>query len=178
MKITVLAGSPHEAGTTALLADKFIQGAEEAGHMVYRFDAAQKAVGSCIACDSCGQGCEPCVMEDDMEELIPYLTACDMVVFVTPIYYSGMSAQLKTVLDRFYGIDNQLKGSGKKAALLAACADAEKEAMEPLIAHYKGFTGYLEWENAGMVLATGCAVRSDAENSEYPQQAYELGKSL
>ena len=80
MKITVPNGSPHEAGTTALLADKFIQGAEEAGHMVYRFDAGQKAVGSCIACDSCGQGCEPCVMEDDMCELIPYLIACDMVV--------------------------------------------------------------------------------------------------
>lgn len=180
MKITVLTGSPHQAGTTALLADKFIQGAEEAGHQVYRFDAAEKGVSPCIACDCCGQGCEPCVMDDDMEELNPHLLEADLVAFVTPLYYSGMSAQLKTVVDRFYGIDNRLCGSGKKTVLLAACADGAENgwAMDELAAHYKGFTGYLQWENLGMILATGCGSRIDAEASPFPEQAYQLGKSL
>ncbi len=180
MKITVLTGSPHQAGATALLADKFIQGAEEAGHQVYRFDAAEKGVSPCIACDCCGQGCEPCVMDDDMEELNPHLLEADLVAFVTPLYYSGMSAQLKTVVDRFYGIDNRLCGSGKKTVLLAACADGAENgwAMDELAAHYKGFTGYLQWENLGMVLATGCGSRGDAEASPFPEQAYQLGKSL
>lgn len=31
MKITVITGSPHKAGTSALLADKFIAGAEKTG---------------------------------------------------------------------------------------------------------------------------------------------------
>ena len=40
MKIVVLTGSPHENGTSFVLADSFIKGAEEAGHSIYRFDAA------------------------------------------------------------------------------------------------------------------------------------------
>ena len=50
--------------------------------------------------------------------------------------------------------------------------------MDELAAHYKGFTGYLQWENLGMVLATGCGSRGDAEASPFPEQAYQLGKSL
>jgi multimeric flavodoxin WrbA len=37
MKIVVVTGSPHKAGTSALLADKFIEGAQAAGHEVFRF---------------------------------------------------------------------------------------------------------------------------------------------
>ena len=40
MKTAVLTGSPHKNGTTALLADRFIEGARAKGHKIYRFDAA------------------------------------------------------------------------------------------------------------------------------------------
>ncbi len=42
MKVLVITGSPHKNGTSALLAEKFIRGATEAGHTVVRFDAGQK----------------------------------------------------------------------------------------------------------------------------------------
>jgi multimeric flavodoxin WrbA len=47
MKVTVITGSVHKKGTTALLADKFIEGATEAGHDVYSFDAAFEDVKPC-----------------------------------------------------------------------------------------------------------------------------------
>ena len=178
MKITVLTGSPHEQGTTALLTERFIAGAEAAGHEVYRFDGAEKAVSPCIACEACGQGSAHCVFDDDMDELNPHLLEADVIAFVTPLYYSGMSAQLKVIIDRFYANDSKLGGSGKKCVLLAACADDTDTAMKPLIAHYKDYTGYLQWESVGMVLATGCADRAAVEKTDFPQQAYDLGKSL
>lgn len=61
MKIVVLTGSPHKNGTSALLADRWIQGAREAGHEVFRFDAAFETVHPCIGCDACGCGTHPCV---------------------------------------------------------------------------------------------------------------------
>ena len=91
MKIVVLTGSPHEKGTTSVLADAFISGAKEAGHEIYRFDAAHKSVSGCIACNSCENGENPCVFEDDMQELIPHLLDADMVTFVSPVFYSGFT---------------------------------------------------------------------------------------
>ena len=49
MKIVMITGSPHRHGTSALLADAFIQGAQEAGHTVFRFDAAFQELHPCRA---------------------------------------------------------------------------------------------------------------------------------
>lgn len=37
MKITVILGSPHKKGTTALLAENFVKGAQAAGNDVFSF---------------------------------------------------------------------------------------------------------------------------------------------
>ena len=41
MKIVTITSSPHRKGTTDVLASAFCRGAEEAGHEVFRFDAAK-----------------------------------------------------------------------------------------------------------------------------------------
>lgn len=178
MKILVLTGSPHSHGTSAALADAFIKGAAEAGHQVMRFDAAEKAVSGCMACDVCGQGEHPCVLEDDMEELVPSLIAADTVVFVSPVYYCGFSSQLKAVIDRFYGIDKLLCGAGKSAVLLVTAADTTQRNVRGIQAVYEEAMHYLQWKDRGQIFAIGCAVREDIEKTDYPQQAYSLGKNL
>ena len=178
MKSVVLTGSPHEKGTTSVLADAFISGAKEAGHEIYRFDAAHKSVSGCIACNSCENGENPCVFEDDMQELIPHLLDADMVTFVSPVFYSGFTSQLKAVIDRFYGIDKKLQGSGKKAALLAAAADTEERTAKGLRYVYEEAMHYLQWEDCGQIYAISCAVKEDIEKTDYPNRAYELGKNI
>ena len=51
MKIAVLTGSPHKNGATALLADRFIEGARAKGHEIYRFDAAFRNIHPCLGWD-------------------------------------------------------------------------------------------------------------------------------
>ena len=102
LKIVVLCGSPHRNGTSALLADKFIEGAKSAGHEVFRFNAAFEDINPCRGCDACSMN-GPCVIHDAIsEKLIQKLVDCDMVALVTPLYYFGFSAQIKMVIDRFY----------------------------------------------------------------------------
>jgi multimeric flavodoxin WrbA len=173
MKITVITGSPHKNGTSALLADKFIEGAERSGHDVFRFNAAFEEVHPCIGCDRCGMN-GPCIYKDSMNKLNPKLLAADLVAFVTPLYYWGMSAQLKTVIDRFYSSNTGLHVK-KKAVLMATAYDANDWTMQALTAHYKTLLRYLGWEDVGMVLTTGCGVRSDIERTDFPNQAYRLG---
>ena len=44
MQVVIITGSAHKNGTTAYLTEQFINGAEEAGHEIFRFDAAYKEI--------------------------------------------------------------------------------------------------------------------------------------
>lgn len=178
MNIVVLTGSPHKKGTSALLADEFIAGARDAGHAVTRFDSAFAAVGPCKGCEYCRSHDGRCVQDDAMSALYPGLAAADMVVFVTPLYYFGMTSQLKHVVDRFFAINGALRATPKKAALLATGGDKEAWAMEALTAHYRTMCRYLGWEDCGSVLALDAYTRQDMEQSDYPRQARKLGKTV
>ena len=177
MKVTVITGSPHKKGTSALLADEFIRGAQDADWETFRFDAAFEKVAPCLGCDRCGIGAAPCVQKDGMQKLVPELLASQSVALVTPLYYFGFSAQIKTVIDRFYANNYKLTG-GKKVFLLATAYDRNGWTMDALKAHYQTLARYLKWTDSGMVLAVGCGVRSDIEHSPFPQEAYQLGLSL
>lgn len=177
MKVTVITGSPHKNGTSALLADEFIRGAQEAGWKTFRFDAAFEQVAPCLGCDRCGIGAAPCVQKDGMQKLRPELLTSQAVALVTPLYYFGFSAQIKRVIDRFYACNYQLTGR-KKVFLLATAYDQNAWTMEALSVHYETLARYLQWEDAGRVLAVGCGVRSDIERSKFPKEAYQLGRSL
>ena len=176
MKVLVITGSAHKNGTSAHLAEKFIDGATESRHEVYRFDAAFKNVRPCIGCDKCQNG-GSCAFQDYMGELNPKLLEADVVVFVSPIYYYDINAQIKTVIDRFYANDAKLHGS-KKAAIMLTMADASEESAEGALGSFKGMTKYLGWEPVGSVVATNSWTLEMLQKTDFPRQAYELGKSL
>lgn len=177
MKIVVLTGSPRRSGNTNYLADRFIAGAEENGHEVFRFDCAAHKVAGCIACNHCGMNGD-CILKDDFSIVRPHLIEADMVVFVTPMYYFGFSAQLKSVIDRFYAINGKVKGDRKKTAFMMAYADtAEKEAQAMLL-HYHTLADYLGWQDMGTVVAPGVWTAGAIRSTRYGDDAYRLGKKL
>lgn len=91
MRIVVLEGSPNKKGSSNLLADEFIRGAKEVGHTIEVIDAAHANLHPCAGCVHCGyEG--PCVQKDNMELFQKQILSADMLVFVTPLYYYGMSA--------------------------------------------------------------------------------------
>ena len=177
MKITVITGSAHKQGTTAYLADEFIRGAKEAGNEIYRFDAGLVNIHPCIACETCNTKHNGCVFKDDMETLNPHLIEADMVVLVSPIYYYDINAQLKAVIDRFYANNSELQGN-KKTILMVACADDTMESVDGAVVSFKRFASYMNWNVAGMVTANNSWTLDDLKNTEYPEKAYELGKSI
>jgi len=177
MKILVLTGSPHRHGSTDLLANEFIRGAEEAGHEVTRFDAAFSTIRPCLGCDGCRES-GVCVQKDDMAAVLDALLQADLVALVTPLYYYGISAQLKAVIDRFYAKDAAIHEKKHKAVLLCAAAATDDWTMEALECHFKIICRYLHWEDCGKVLAEGCGSVELTKASEYPEKAYELGLGL
>jgi multimeric flavodoxin WrbA len=177
MKVVVITGSPHKKGTSACLADNFIKGATEAGHEVYRFDAAFKKVRPCLGCKACITKGEGCVLKDDMEELNPKLLEADAVVFASPIFYCNLSAQIKTVIDRFFANDRAICGK-RKTALLTTMKDKTMRSAEGVNICFRNTAIWLDWEVAGIVNAMEYLSVEVLEKTDYPQKAYELGKNL
>ena len=176
MKIAVITGSPHKAGTSALLADKFIEGAEAKGHEVFRFNAAFKDSHACTGCNACEMD-GPCIFKDDIErELMPQLLAADLIVLVTSLYYYDMSAQLKTVIDRMHG--RLRRFDGKKSILMATAWNSFGWTFDALVDHYQSLVEFMHWQDMGMVLGYGCGTRRMIEATEFPEQAKRLGMSI
>lgn len=177
MKVSVITGSPHKNGTSALLADRFIEGAEASGHDVSRFDAAFETVKPCLACEYCSSHNTECIHNDSMEALYGKLLESEVVVLVTPLYYYTMSTQIKAVLDRFHAKNVELSGN-KKAILMAAAYGDDRTTMVGLEKTYESILVFLNWENVGTILATGCPTREVLEQTQFPQHAYEMGRNL
>ena len=177
MKILVLEGSPNRQGSTHLLADCFRQGAQEAGHTVQMLDIAHANIHPCTGCIHCGyQG--PCVQKDDMETIRGAILDTDMLVFTTPLYYYGMSAQLKTLVDRFCAFNSSLQSKRMKSALLTVAWNSDDWTFDALVSHYKALVRYLHFQDMGMVLGYGCGTPAMTSHSFFPQEAYQLGKRL
>jgi len=177
MNILVIESSHHKKGSSNLLAEHFIEGAKEAGHRVTVFDAARASLHPCLGCDACGMS-GPCCQKDDMAGLRGQILQAGKVGFVTPLYYFGMSTQLKTVIDRFYSFNGALTGKRVKTALIVAAWDSKEWTMKDIQSHYETLCRYLDFQDQGQILGTGCGTVSMTRATEFPKQAYELGKSL
>lgn len=177
MKIVVLEGSPNKNGSSNLLADCFRQGAEEAGHTVEIVDTAHMNIHPCTGCIHCGYD-GPCVQKDDVDTIREKILAADMLVFVTPLYYYGISAQLKTLIDRFCAFNGSVQRKHMKSALLTVAWNSDDWTFESLKSHYNTLVRYLNFEDMGIVLGYGCGTPSMTQHSEFPQQAYNLGNRL
>lgn len=177
MKIIALQGSPNIDGSTAILVEEFARGAREAGHAAERVDVARLDVRPCTGCVACGyEG--PCVQRDGMGAVRSSLLAADMVVLATPLYYYGMSAQLKTVVDRFCSFNASLTARHLKSALLAVAWNGDDWTFEALAAHYRTLVRYLQMDDCGIVLGRGCGTPAMTRRSEAVKEAYGLGRGL
>ena len=178
MKIVVITSSPHpkDESTSIYLADRFTEGAKSAGHEVFTFDAANEETHPCQGCDRCGMD-GPCIFQDAIEKkLMPKMLEADMLVLTTPLYYYGMSAQLKTIVDRFYSRTGKL--NGKKSMLISTAYNSADWTFQALAAHYDTLVRYMNWTDAGQVLGVGCGSRSLAERSEFGEMARKIGANL
>ena len=178
MKIVVITSSPHpkNESTSIYLADRFTAGAKSAGHEVFTFDAANEETHPCLGCDKCGMD-GPCVWKDAIEEkLMPKMLEADLLALSTPLYYFGMSAQLKIIVDRFYSRTESLHR--KKSLILATAYNSADWTMEALANHYETLVRYMEWQDVGQVWATGCGSRSLVERSEFGDMAEKIGANL
>lgn len=176
--ILILTGSAHKQGTSLLLADEFEKGALESGNKIKRYDTGFLSVGACKGCNYCRKNNGNCIQKDDFYLIKNDLIKSDIVVFIMPIYYFGMSAWLKTVIDRFHSMSSDLGEKQRGTILITTQASPLDSTADVLVSHYKNIIDYLKWENRGMLIAKGVPTREALETTNYHQTAKEMGKNI
>ena len=142
MNILVLNGSPRK-GNTYTAINTFVEAAKERNEIevVNTYDLK---VSPCMACGTCKMQ-DGCVKDDDSNLIVNKMVKADMILFATPVYWWGITAQMKLVIDKAY-----CKGSSllnKKIGLIVIGADSTESEQYALIGgQFKCIAQYLNWE--------------------------------
>lgn len=105
-KVVILNGSPRINGNTKALIERFTKGAEAAGNEVACFDLQKMDIHGCLGCFKGGKSPEaPCVQKDGMLQIYPASQDADVIVLASPMYYWGISGQLKCAFDRLFAVE-------------------------------------------------------------------------
>lgn len=176
-KIVVLVGSVRKNGNTDLLARAFVDGARK-NNDVEVVSVADYRVNPCIGCNTCfARENHECFQKDDMDLIYEKLLEADIIVAASPVYFYGISAQLKAVVDRLHTpLRNEFHV--KKLSLLLVGAAALPELFDAIKVQYQLILNFFHLEDAGMVLVRGVKDIGDIKGHLALQEAYDLGMSI
>jgi multimeric flavodoxin WrbA len=111
MKILGIVGSPRKGGNTEILVEEALAATREAGAQTEVILLAEKNIAGCDGCGSCFKS-QVCKIQDDMQGVYQQLEAADAIIFGSPVYFGGVTAQAKALIDRTHLFlrDKRLKG--------------------------------------------------------------------
>ncbi len=178
-KVVILEGSPKKRGNTDLMCEAFAEAAQAAGHDVRIIPVGRMHIDGCRGCRACYKAGRPCVFDtDEWNGIAPAILAADAIVFATPVYWFGWTAQAKAVLDRMFCFlpkGDELRG--KKCAFFSAAADGE-DVFEAPLAVFRKSAALNGWEVIGEVCAARCGEHGVVRETDYLAQAAAVAKQL
>lgn len=177
MKVLALVGSPRKSGNTDILVDKLLDGACSEGCSVEKVYLHDMDIRPCVDCRNCKKGSFECATEDDMKMLYPKLAEVDVLVFGTPLYWYGPTAQMKLLIDRLRPFVASKKLKGKKAILVIPSEEG-KEACKHLVGMFKRSLKYLGVQLANILLVKAYEKGEVREQPNILRNAFTIGRSL
>ena len=142
MKIVIINGSARK-GNILTAINAFMKGAADR-NAIEVIQPDKLHISPCKGCGVC-QCHKGCVDNDDTNPTIDKIAAADMILFATPVYWWGMSAQLKQVIDKCYCRGMQLKGK-KAGVIVAGGSPVDNIQYELIRKQFECMAGYLSWD--------------------------------
>ena len=180
-KILALQASPRKKGNTNRILDEMIKGAEDNGHEVNKYYLQSLDIAPCSGCEICAKA-KDCRYTDDGSEIINQLSEGASIILASPIYFGQMTAQAKTIVDRFYSIFNNPEKKFKgKAAMIFTHAYPDKDIYEPYIrlTETQPFLNNTELEYIETLEVAGVKFIGDADKAtDDLKKAYEIGRKF
>jgi multimeric flavodoxin WrbA len=99
VKVLGIAGSPRRGGNTDMLLAEVLRGASSKGAEVKTIVICDLDIAPCQHCDFCLKT-GSCQFGDDMQRVYQELAASDRIVLASPLFFMGVTAQMKAMIDR------------------------------------------------------------------------------
>ena len=99
LKVLGIAGSPRRDGNTDHQLQQVMAGASSQGAETTTVILSELSIAPCRHCDGCLKTGK-CVIDDDMQWLHADLREFDRIVLASPIFFMGVTAQTKAMIDR------------------------------------------------------------------------------
>ena len=101
MKVMLVNGSPHKAGSTNRALEEVARTLEAEGIEAEIFWIGTQPVGGCVACGGCTK-LGRCAFDDVVNEFRPKATEADGFVFGAPVHYAHAASSLLGFMDRLF----------------------------------------------------------------------------
>ena len=186
MRITTLLGSAKKKGNTATVLGWVEEDLKLQGHAVERIYLNNKSIGGCLGCAKCRENPDEiaCVQKDDAIDILEQMISSEVVLFASPIYFWGFSAQIKALIDRGYSlVTNYHKPGhtslmeGKRIGLLVTGADAYEDNAEGMFTAFHRIVDFLSARKSGELFVGECSVPAELPK-EIKNKALGLARSL
>lgn len=188
MKVLVILGSPRKKGNSETLVNTVLEGLGES----LRYDAeyvylhGMKDLNPCRGCGGCEKSGN-CVVKDDMTVLYQKVDDADIIFLVTPVYFYGPSAQIKTFIDRFQArwsrkyLLQQRHRTGEKrlGCLLSTAATKGPKVFEAASLIAKSYFDTIDVKYGGELLIRSVDEKGALKNNhEEIERAVQFGRDL
>ena len=186
MKITTLLGSARKKGNTATVLSWVEEELKSLGQDVEHIYLNNKSIGGCLGCLKCQENPEEiaCVQKDDAIDIMEQMIASDSVLYASPIYFWGFSAQIKAIIDRGYSMVTNYKKpgwssllEGTRIGLLVTGEVQYEQNAEGMFTAFDRLVSYYSARKSGELYVGGCGIRPGLPEG-FKDKALELARSL
>ena len=135
-------------------------------------------IQACTGCEMCKRIGNGCVLKDDMNVLYPLVRGADTLIYSTPVYWWGVSGQLKVFMDRLHALDHAVF-EGKRLLVITTGADGLNGIQYQLIQRqFQEICEYLSMKFAGYLPVSADDEHPAASNPSALEAARELARVL
>jgi multimeric flavodoxin WrbA len=186
MKIIALQGSPRKKGNTARIVEWVEEEVKSNGHEIEKIYLNSKNIHGCLACGKCKETPDEigCIQKDDGLEILEKIVSADLVIFASPLYFWGVTAQLKAIIDRTYSlyVNYHQPGhaslvKGQRQALISTGGGPFENNAEPVFTAFQRLQNPHMAINAGELFIGGCTTPDNMDDSA-KTQAVEFAQKI
>lgn len=186
-RILSILGSPFEEGNTQKILGWIEKALEATGQRVERVDLYSKDVNGCIGCLQCKENPNDpgCVQIDDVSTIINSMLDADLVIYASPVYYTGFSSQMKAFIDRCTCLSRGSDSApcqtsfveGQRIALIATSAESFANCSDQIRTTFRKMLDCHKVRSSGELFVCNCS-EHDAIGGEIQSQAIKFSQQL